>query len=157
MNNLLEGIDISVTFKAYGDEIKAVRNVNFVLPEGKVVGIVGESGSGKSTLARVLSGLQIPTSGLVKYLGEDIRQGSGVYKGELRKAVQMVFQDPYSSLNPRMRIINAVTEGVLQHQTKDKQLAREIASKLLKEWELAKSILENIRSLSLEDKDREHP
>jgi len=132
LNNLLEGIDISVTFKAYGDEIKAVRNVNFVLPEGKVVGIVGESGSGKSTLARVLSGLQIPTSGFVKYLGEDIRQGSVVYKGELRKAVQMVFQDPYSSLNPRMRIINAVTEGVLQHQTKDKQLAREIASKLLK-------------------------
>lgn len=100
MNNLLEGIDISVTFKAYGDEIKAVRNVDFVLPEGKVVGIVGESGSGKSTLARVLSGLQIPTSGHVKYLGEDIRQGSVVYKGELRKAVQMVFQDPYSSLWP---------------------------------------------------------
>ena len=57
MSNLLEAKGISVTFKAYGDEVKAVQNVDFTLPLGKVVGIVGESGSGKSTLARVLSGL----------------------------------------------------------------------------------------------------
>ncbi len=132
MNNLLEAKGISVTFKAYGDEVKAVQNVDFALPLGKVVGIVGESGSGKSTLARVLSGLQIPTSGEVTYLGKNIQDGNQTYKGELRKAVQMVFQDPYSSLNPRMRILNAVVEGVLQHQTKDKEKAKDIAIQLLK-------------------------
>lgn len=132
MSELLEAKGISVTFKAYGAEVKAVQNVDFSLPLGKVVGIVGESGSGKSTLARVLSGLQIPTTGEVTYLGKNIQEGTQTYKGELRKAVQMVFQDPYSSLNPRMRILNAVTEGVLQHQTKDKTKAREIALQLLK-------------------------
>ncbi len=132
MSNLLEAKNVSVTFKAYGDEVKAVRECDFTLPQGKVVGIVGESGSGKSTLARVLSGLQLPTSGEVYYLGKNIQEDGQTYKGELRKAVQMVFQDPYSSLNPRMRIINAVTEGVLQHQTKDKQEARAIALELLR-------------------------
>ncbi len=132
MTEILQACDVSVTFKSYGFEVKAVQNVNFNLPEGKVVGIVGESGSGKSTLARVLSGLQLPTSGYVNYLGKNIQEGSETYKGELRKAVQMVFQDPYSSLNPRMRIINAVTEAVRQHQNSNLDEARDIASALLK-------------------------
>ena len=65
-------------------------------------------------------------------MGKNIQDGNQTYKGELRKAVQMVFQDPYSSLNPRMRILNAVVEGVLQHQTKDKEKAKDIALQLLK-------------------------
>ena len=97
--NLLEAFDVSVTFKTFGFEVQAVKNVNFVLPQGKVVGIVGESGSGKSTFARVLSGLQEPTGGYVTYMGSPIQDGKHIYKGELRKAVQMVFQDPYGSLN----------------------------------------------------------
>lgn len=132
MTNLLEAVGVSVTFKSYGFEVKAVQNVNFALPQGKVVGIVGESGSGKSTLARVLSGLQIPTAGQVNYLGKNIQEGNETYRGELRKAVQMVFQDPYSSLNPRMRIINAVSEAVRQHQNSNHDDAYEIALALLK-------------------------
>ena len=99
--NLLEAFGVSVTFKSYGFEVQAVKNVDFVLPQGQVVGIVGESGSGKSTFARVLSGIQEPTAGHVTYMGKPIQEGKEIYKGELRKAVQMVFQDPYSSLNPR--------------------------------------------------------
>lgn len=131
-NELLAASDVSVTFHSYGFEVKAVQGVDFTLNEGEVVGIVGESGSGKSTFARVLSGLQIPTNGKVKYRGTDIREGGHAYKGELRRAVQMVFQDPYSSLNPRMRVINAVKEAVLQHQTSDKDEAERIALALLK-------------------------
>ena len=130
--NLLEAFDVSVTFKTFGFEVQAVKNVNFVLPQGKVVGIVGESGSGKSTFARVLSGLQEPTGGYVTYMGTPIQDGKQIYKGELRKAVQMVFQDPYGSLNPRMRIINAVAEAVRVHQTPDKAEAQQIALDLLK-------------------------
>ena len=118
--NLLEAKNVSVVFNSYGSEIHAVKNVNFILPQGKVVGIVGESGSGKSTFARVLTGLQLPTTGEVHYLGKNIQEGTETYKGELRKAVQMVFQDPYSSLNPRQRIINTVSEAVQHHQSPNK-------------------------------------
>lgn len=129
---ILDATNLSVTFKSYGYEIPAVKNVEFYLNEGEVVGVVGESGSGKSTLARVLAGLQIPTTGQVQYMGEPIQRGSVTYPGEMRKAVQMVFQDPYSSLNPRMRILNAVVEAIIQHQTKDRAAAEEIALKLLR-------------------------
>ena len=130
--NLLEAFGVSVTFKSFGYEVQAVKNVDFVLPQGQVVGIVGESGSGKSTFARVLSGIQEPTAGHVTYLGKPIQEGKEIYKGELRKAVQMVFQDPYSSLNPRMRIINAVSEAVRIHQNHDKAESQQIALDLLK-------------------------
>jgi peptide/nickel transport system ATP-binding protein len=129
--NLLEAFGVSVTFKSYGFEVQAVKNVDFVLPQGQVVGIVGESGSGKSTFARVLSGIQEPTAGHVTYMGKPIQEGKEIYKGELRKAVQMVFQDPYSSLNPRMRIVNAVAEAVRIHQTPNKDEAQQIALDLL--------------------------
>jgi peptide/nickel transport system ATP-binding protein len=130
--NLLEAFGVTVTFKSFGYEVQAVKNVDFVLPQGQVVGIVGESGSGKSTFARVLSGIQEPTAGHVTYMGKPIQEGKEIYKGELRKAVQMVFQDPYSSLNPRMRIINAVAEAVRIHQTPNKDEAQQIALDLLK-------------------------
>ena len=129
--NLLEAINVSVTFKSFGYEVQAVKDVNFVLPQGSVVGVVGESGSGKSTFARVLSGIQLPTAGHVNYMGQGIQNGKTTYEGELRKAVQMVFQDPYSSLNPRIRIINAVAEAVKIHQQVDKEESIEIAEKLL--------------------------
>jgi len=129
--NLLEAFGVSVTFKSYGFEVQAVKNVDFVLPQGQVVGIVGESGSGKSTFARVLSGIQEPTAGHVTYMGKPIQEGKEIYKGELRKAVQMVFQDPYSSLNPRMRIVNAVSEAVRMHQNPNKDEAQQIALDLL--------------------------
>ncbi len=129
--NILEATDVSVTFESFGQQIKAVDHVNFELPKGKTVGIVGESGSGKSTFARVLSGLQLPTSGSVTYLDQPIQNGKQTYQGALRKEVQMVFQDPYGSLNPRMRIVKAIAEAITQHQGLDKKSAIAAAIKLL--------------------------
>jgi len=129
--HLIEAKGLSVTFNSYGFEVPAVKAVDFYLDKTEVVGVVGESGSGKSTFARVLAGLQVPTSGEVTFKGENIFKGSEAYPGDLRKAVQMVFQDPYSSLNPRMRIINAVTEAVIDHQAASKKDAMEIAHNLL--------------------------
>ena len=129
--NILEATDVSVTFESYGQQIKAVDHVNFVLPQGRTVGIVGESGSGKSTFARVLSGLQLPTNGGVTYLGHPIQSGKQTYQGALRKDVQMVFQDPYGSLNPRMRIVKAIAEAIKQHQPLDKKASISAAIDLL--------------------------
>lgn len=129
--NIIEAKDVSVTFVSHGDIIKAVDHVDFILPKGQTIGIVGESGSGKSTFARVLSGLQTPTSGVVTFQGLPIQKGKITYDGALRKEVQMVFQDPYASLNPRMRIVNAVAEAVRQHQGFDKNTSKKVALDLL--------------------------
>ena len=114
-NYLIEAKSLSVTFNSYGFEVPAVREVDFYLDKREVVGVVGESGSGKSTFARVLAGLQVPTSGEVTFKGENIFRGQEAYPGELRKAVQMVFQDPYSSLNPRQQIENSIAEAIEVH------------------------------------------
>jgi ABC-type dipeptide/oligopeptide/nickel transport system ATPase subunit len=129
--NIIEAENISVVFDSYGDIIKAVDHVDFILPKGQTIGIVGESGSGKSTFARVLSGLQIPSSGEVKFMGSPIWNGNKIYEGALRKEVQMVFQDPYGSLNPRMRIVKAVAEAIRHHQGLDKKSSTLAAFDLL--------------------------
>jgi ABC-type glutathione transport system ATPase component len=129
--NLIEAKKVSVTFVSHGQKIKAVDEVDFILPQGQTIGIVGESGSGKSTFARVLSGIQLPTSGVVTYKGEPIQKGKQTYVGDLRSEVQMVFQDPYGSLNPKMKIIDAVAEAVKKHQSVSKEEARQIALNLL--------------------------
>jgi oligopeptide/dipeptide ABC transporter ATP-binding protein len=79
------------------------------------LGIVGESGSGKSTLARIIVGLEEPTSGGIDYHGRDLKNFSKSEFHNFRRNVQMVFQDPYSCLNPRMRIDQIVSEGLMAH------------------------------------------
>ena len=111
----LEGKGVTVTFGDMFRKVEAVKNIDVALHAGQTIGIVGESGSGKSTLARVLAGIQVPTSGEVFYEGTNIWQGKVSYPGEMRKKVQMVFQDPYASLNPRMRIHN-ILENECIHQ-----------------------------------------
>jgi len=131
MTTRLEGKNISVTFGDILRKVEAVKNVDIALEPGQTIGIVGESGSGKSTLARVLAGIQVPTSGQVFYEGKNIWQGKAAYPGQMRKKVQMVFQDPYESLNPRMRAVHAVTEAVSFHQNVSGEEARNVALNLL--------------------------
>jgi peptide/nickel transport system ATP-binding protein len=112
---LIEARDVSVTFGSGSRAVRAVRGVSLHIDQGEAVGIVGESGSGKSTLARVLAGLQRPDSGEVLFDGENIYQRGKAYRGDKRRLVQMVFQDPYGSLNPRITALSAVSEAVRVH------------------------------------------
>jgi peptide/nickel transport system ATP-binding protein len=128
---LVSAADVTVTFGSGSHRIAAVRNVSLGVRVGEAVGIVGESGSGKSTLARVLSGLQLPDSGSVLYRGESIYTDGRAYPGPMRREVQMVFQDPYSSLNPRMTALATVAEACRFHDKSSTAEARARALELL--------------------------
>ena len=95
--------------------VRAVNDVSFTLRRGEILGLVGESGSGKTTLARCVIRLVEPDAGSIKLDGMDVRAAGGGELRELRRRMQMVFQDPYSSLNPRMTVGAALHEAGRVH------------------------------------------
>ncbi|PWI15804.1 peptide ABC transporter ATP-binding protein [Streptomyces sp. Act143] len=99
-----------ILFKKQVGAVKAVDGVDFTLNKGETLGIVGESGCGKSTVAKMLVNLEQPTAGSIKYKGEDITKLSGRALKSVRRNIQMVFQDPYTSLNPRMTVGDIIGE-----------------------------------------------
>ncbi|MFD9592840.1 ABC transporter ATP-binding protein [Kitasatospora sp. NPDC059973] len=99
-----------IVFKKQVGAVKAVDGISFELRKGETLGIVGESGCGKSTLAKVLMNLERATSGQVLFKGEDITRLSGAGLKAVRRNIQMVFQDPYTSLNPRMTVGDIIGE-----------------------------------------------
>ncbi|MEU4083861.1 ABC transporter ATP-binding protein [Streptomyces aureus] len=99
-----------ILFKKQIGAVKAVDGVDFHLDRGETLGIVGESGCGKSTVAKMLVNLERPTEGAIKYKGEDITRLSGKALKSVRRNIQMVFQDPYTSLNPRMTVGDIIGE-----------------------------------------------
>jgi oligopeptide transport system ATP-binding protein len=106
VNDLVKHYPVTqgVVFKKTVGQVKAVDGVSFGLRAGETLGVVGESGCGKSTLARVLMNLEKPTAGSVVYKGQDISKLSGGALRRLRRQIQLVMQDPYTSLNPRMTV-----------------------------------------------------
>ena len=104
-----------VVFKKQVATVKAVDGVSFDVRRGETLGIVGESGCGKSTLARVITNLITPTSGTVRFDGQDVASFSGPELFAFRRQVTMIFQDPYASLNPRKRVGFIVAEPLIVH------------------------------------------
>jgi oligopeptide/dipeptide ABC transporter ATP-binding protein len=99
-----------IVFRKQVGAVQAVDGVDFDLYAGETLGIVGESGCGKSTVARLLMSLERPTRGRILYKGEDITKLSGRALKAVRRNIQMVFQDPYTSLNPRMTVGDIIGE-----------------------------------------------
>ena len=95
--------------------VHAVDNVDLAIQPGEVVGLVGESGCGKSTLGRVIAGIHAATEGQVFFEGRDVAAMTGAERSAATLAVQMIFQDPFASLNPRMRVEQIVGEAPLVH------------------------------------------
>ena len=109
-----------VIFQSKVGEIKAVDGVSFQIMRGETLGLVGESGCGKTTIGRCILQLLRPTGGEVRFRGEDLTQLSGKEMRPLRKELQVIFQDPYGSLNPRMTVGSIVEEPLIIHKIGDR-------------------------------------
>ena len=98
------------------DDVRAVDGIDLAIARGEILGLVGESGSGKTTLGRTILRLVPTTSGQVEFDGEDITRLGGAELRRLRRRMQMIFQDPYSSLSPRLRVSYLLTEPYRIHK-----------------------------------------
>jgi len=116
--------------------VKALGNISMDIYKGEVIGIVGESGSGKSTLARVITRLQAPTAGSVIYEGQDIADYSGSDLINYHRQVQMAFQNPFDSLNPRFTVRQTIAEPLIVHNLVPRNNVEARTSELMKLVEL---------------------
>ena len=146
---LLRVENLSVTFPAaksllggFGgsNSFRALDGIDLEIRTGETVGIVGESGSGKSTLARSIIRLNTPSGGAIRLNGQDVGALDGAALTAFRRQVQMVFQNPYDSLNPRLTIAEAVAEPIWRHGLADRKAARKEADALLEMVELPSSL-----------------
>ena len=129
-------------FRRYAGDVKAVDDVSFFIAEGEVLGLVGESGSGKSTVGRTAIRLIEPTEGEIFFRGENLTTASQTNLRELRQKIQMVFQDPLASLNPRKTILDNVGESLIFHKrVKNREQQEEEVLKILQKVGLPPSAL----------------
>jgi len=131
IQGLTKNYELSSAFFRSKDVVHAVENVNLEIREGETLGIVGESGCGKSTLGRMIVRLEQPSDGVILFEGHDLAKVSARQLRGLRKRFQMIFQDPYASLNPRRQIGQIVEEPLRVHGVA-KAERRVIAKELLK-------------------------
>jgi peptide/nickel transport system ATP-binding protein len=132
VKNLVKRFDIPTgLFGRIGGRVHAVENVSFNLFAGETLSLVGESGCGKSTTGRAIMRLIEPTSGAVAIDGRDILAMDRHQMRQMRKSVQMIFQDPFASLNPRMTVGQAIAEPYLEHRIGTAKQGRELVADLL--------------------------
>lgn len=138
---LIELRDLSLHFPGKGDKVvRAVDGVSLSVQQGECLAIVGESGSGKSTVARAVIGLNAPTGGDILYEGRSVIGLKGEALTEFRRKVQMVFQSPFDSLNPRMSIQRTIAEPLWRHGLATKAEAMDRALELMDMVELPRSL-----------------
>jgi len=113
-------------------EVRAVDDVSFQVKAGETLGLVGESGSGKSTLGRLILRLIEPTSGSVVYEGRDLLKASHAEMRSLRREMQIIFQDPFGSLDPRMRVEDVISEPMAIHEQMSVTLRKARTEELLR-------------------------
>ena len=138
MNVILTVENLKKHFEVPGGNLHAVDGISFSIKKGETFGVVGESGCGKSTLGRTIIHIHQPTSGRIYFENEDITFISGRQCRDLLRRMQFIFQDPYSSLNPRMTVIDIIMEPLLIDGMK-KRDARQRASNLMEMVGLSKA------------------
>ena len=114
-NEFISIENLTKTFHTNAGNVQAVNDVSFILRKGSIVGLVGESGSGKTTLGRCILRLIEPSSGSVNLEGTNLLKLNNSKLRAMRKRMQIIFQDPFSSLNPRMRVQDIIAEGIKVH------------------------------------------
>ena len=142
MENLLKVKQLKKYFDTPGGTLHAVDDINFSLAAGETLGVVGESGCGKSTLGRVVLHLLESTSGQIWFEGKDITHVSRSELRELRKKMQIIFQDPYASVDPRMTISAVIDEPLRNNGMKSRSEREEKVAELMEVIGLAKRFTE---------------
>lgn len=139
---LLQIVDLKKYFKTPKGMLHAVDDVTFTIDKGKTLGIVGESGCGKSTLGRVILRLSDATDGKVIYKGRNIMEDSPKEVKRLRKEMQMIFQDPYASINPRMTVSEIIGEPLIINKIyKNRRQVQERVEELMDTVGLAQRLI----------------
>jgi oligopeptide/dipeptide ABC transporter ATP-binding protein len=135
---ILEAFGLSKHFQARrglfggpGSVVRAVDNISFAIENGRTLGVVGESGCGKTTTAKLILGLEEPSGGSICFDGQDLHDLDRAGRRHYRKSVQAVFQDPYASLNPRMRVSDIIAEPLVTNETLSSEAVRKRVRKLL--------------------------
>ena len=134
VRNLTKIFDLSES--AFGGrrpgEVRAVDDVSLDIEEGETLGLVGESGSGKSTLGRLILRLIEPTSGAIRFDGNDLLAAGGGALRRYRRDMQIIFQDPFGSLDPRFRVEDVIAEPLIIHENLSREARRKRVQELLR-------------------------
>ncbi|MEE4279397.1 MAG: ABC transporter ATP-binding protein [Halieaceae bacterium] len=138
-DTLIRVENLKTWFEVEGSTVKAVDDVSFDIRRGEVLGLVGESGSGKSTIGRSILRLVPVTGGSVTFDGTDVTALEGRALKDMRRRMQMIFQDPFASLNPRMTVFDTLAEPLLLHGIEDRKSVTGAVLKLMDDVGLMRS------------------